>query len=201
MPQAAKLGADDFKFAGLCGREMHGNFQARNEVLLDAQYRNVERMADVLGMQSEQDGVIHRDNQRTYYHVVASRHIVRRIQTEVISVAIVDLVGMEPAKLAVRTGVAEIKGKLLGLNVNMQGIRSGRRDVDRGPRLRTDEGESQNLDTDHKDRSDDHSLRPAGEYFDFSRRVFVELIVDCRAGSGYVRRHPPGMPHEKRHRN
>src|ERR1700735_469413 len=100
MPQAAKLGADDFKFAGLCGREMHGNFQARNEVLLDAQYRNVERMADVLGMQSEKVEGIHGAHQRPNSPADASRHIVRRIQTEVISVAIVDLVGMEPAKLA-----------------------------------------------------------------------------------------------------
>src|ERR1700689_1398198 len=95
--------------------------------------------------------MIHRHHERPPPPVGASRHIVCGIQSEVVAVAIVNLIGMEPAKLAVRTGVTEIKGKLLGLNVNMQGIHSGRRDVDRSPSFRAEESESQDLDTNHND--------------------------------------------------
>ena len=123
-----------------------GIIQARDEVLLNPKNRHVERMPDILRVQREQDWVVHRHDQRAHYDVVASRHIVLRIQTKVISVRFIYHFGMEGTKLAVRTRIAEPKGKLFGLYVNVQGIGSGWHIVNRSPSLRAQKGESQNLD-------------------------------------------------------
>ena len=47
MAPAAKLGADQLKFAGRVGVEPDRNRQARNGVLLDSQVRQIERMDHV----------------------------------------------------------------------------------------------------------------------------------------------------------
>ena len=122
MAQAAELSADDFKFAGLRGGEMQRDVEARHEILLDAQLADVEGVADVLGMQSELDGTIDRDGQRADDDVVAGSDVIGWVEAKVVAAAVVNFIGMQAAELAVGAGIAEIKGKLFGLNVDVERV-------------------------------------------------------------------------------
>src|SRR5437867_7340265 len=53
MAQSAKLGANDLVSAGLGGHKVDGDFQARDQVLLQAQLADEKRMRDVLRAQNE----------------------------------------------------------------------------------------------------------------------------------------------------
>src|ERR1700723_238373 len=207
VAQSAELSADDFEFTRLGGGEVDGNVEPRHEVLLHAKFAHEKGMAHILGMQHQQDGFVHRDGQRTDHDIVAGRHIVRGVQSKVISAAVVNLIRVDAAEYAVGTGVTEIEGELLGLDVNFQRVRIGWRDVDRTPSFRAHEGQRKNFESDQNNRECDQRSRTAGKDFNFpaARSVarspheyrqkdlagkkknagpdhgFVELVVYCRA--------------------
>ena len=119
VPQPAELRAHDLVLPDLRRGEMKRDDQARNEVLLDAELADEERVSDILGVQREQDRLVHRDRRASADDdVVARRGVVGRIEAEVIAVAIVDLVRMKRAEFPVRPGIAEIEGELLRLHVD-----------------------------------------------------------------------------------
>src|SRR5208282_163722 len=96
----------------------------------------------------------------------ARGNVVRGIESKIVPIAVADLFGMESPELSVGTCVTEVERELLGLDVNMERIRFRRRKVHSRPDLRANEGESENLDSDHEDHCDDEEFRAAGERLD-----------------------------------
>ena len=66
----------------------------------------------------QQDGLVHRDRERAHDDVIARRHIIGRIESEVIPAAIIDLVRMKISEFPIRPGIAEIKRELLRLHIH-----------------------------------------------------------------------------------
>src|SRR5580658_1897142 len=143
MPEAAKLGADDFVLSDFCCREMNREIQARDEILLDTQFGDVEGMAHVLRMHEQVDLAIDGDGHLSGNDVVFGSLVVRGIEPEEICVSLADLVGVNWAEDSVRTGIAEIKGELTGLDLDRQRISSRRGEIDAGPRLYAEHTQSQ----------------------------------------------------------
>ena len=129
VAQAAQLCANDFVFADLRGSKVHWNIQAGDKVLLNAKDRHVKRMSHILGVQRQQYWMVHGDDERPDYDIIARCHVVLGIETKIISVGFIYQFGMEGAELAVRTRIAEPKRELFGLHVNMQRVGGRRRNV------------------------------------------------------------------------
>src|SRR5271170_4882721 len=145
MPQTTKLRADNLELSSLGGREMYRDVEPRNDVLLNAQFGNVEGMNHVLRVHGQQNGLVHRDGERTHHDIVASGNIIGRIEPVIIPVSIADLVWMDRSELAVGSRVTEPEGELFGLQINAQRIGIRRREINRGPHFRPDEGKRQYL--------------------------------------------------------
>src|SRR6516162_2418855 len=133
MAEAAQLGANDFVFADLRRGEVKGKVKPGNKVLLDAKLANVEGMTDVFRVQQKLHLAVHGHNQRAGHNIVASRDVIGRVEAEIVLIALVDLVGMDCAELPVGARVAEIKGKLLGLGLDLKRSGSRRSEIDAGP--------------------------------------------------------------------
>src|ERR1700675_793013 len=135
MPEAAKLGTDDFILADFRCCEMKGDVQAGDEILLDAQFRDIERVAHVFGVHEQVNLAVHRNGHLSGYDVVFGILVVCSVEAKEVCIAFTDLVGVQRAKLSIRTGVAEIKCELSSLDLNRDGIGCGRSEIDAGPRL------------------------------------------------------------------
>ena len=125
MPEAAKLGADDFVLADFGCREMNRDVQSGDEILLDAQFRDIERVAHILGMHEQVDLAVHGNRHLRGYDVVLGILIVRSIEAEEIRVGLADLVGVNWAELSIRAGIAEIKCELSRLHLDGQRFAAG----------------------------------------------------------------------------
>src|SRR5215469_15165485 len=125
MAEAAQLRANDFVFADLRRGEVKGKVEPGNEVLLDAKLANVEGMTDVFGVHQKLHLAVHGHNQLAGHNVVPSRYVIGRIEAEIVLIALVYLVGMDCAELPVGARVAEVKGKLLGLGLDLKGSGAG----------------------------------------------------------------------------
>ena len=148
MKTASRYRVYAFVFAGLGRREVQRDDDAGDEVLLQTQFADVEGMADVLGVQREQDGLVDGNGERADDDVVAGGDVVGRIEAEVVAVAVVDFIRVQRAELAVGAGVAEIEGELFGLNVDVHRARFRRSEIDRRPDFRPDERQRQDFDAD-----------------------------------------------------
>src|SRR5271170_3255417 len=120
MTQPAELRAQNLKMSRLRGCEMKGEVQPRHKVLLNPEFANIEGMADVLRMHQEMNLSIYWNGELRRDDVIASFHIVSGIQTEIVLISFVNLVGMKRPKLSVRTRVSKIKSKLSGLCLNLE---------------------------------------------------------------------------------
>src|SRR2546430_15299913 len=120
MPQSAELGTHDLVLARLGRREVERNGKTWNEVLLDPQLRHIKRVPHVLSSQRQCHGPVHRDRQGGDYDIVARRHVVLRIQPEIVLAGLVNQFGMRRAELPVRSGIPEIEGELFGLHVDLR---------------------------------------------------------------------------------
>src|SRR5208282_3739891 len=125
------------------------------EILLDAQLWHIERVANILGVHQQVDFLVHRDRHFRRHDIVFCVLIVRRVDTEEISISFVDLIGMNGAKLAIRAGIAKIESKLSRLHLNRYGIGGWRSEVYAGPRLHAEHTQSQALST-YQQKGRDH---------------------------------------------
>src|ERR1700751_1354321 len=112
-------------------------------------------MPDVLGMHHEIDFFTHRNHQFTGRDVIAGWYVVLRIKTEEVRVTFINFVGMDLPEFAVRTGIAEIEGKLSGLSLHLQRIGRCGFEIHCAPCLRSRQSESENFRT-HEQKSNDH---------------------------------------------
>src|SRR5229473_7284427 len=154
MSEAAKLGADDFVPADFRRREMNRNVQARDEILLYAQFRNVERVSYVLRVHEQMDLAVHRNSHLSGDDVVFRILVVRSIETKEICVGFADFVGMKRPEGSVRPGIAEIKCELSGLDLNWHRIGRRRSEIDAGPRLGSKHAQSQGFRAYQQKRGD-----------------------------------------------
>src|ERR1700730_593007 len=138
---------------------MNGKVEPRHKILLDAQLPNVERVVYILGMHEQQDFAVHWNGHLARNDVVPRFHVVRRIQSKIVSIGLVNLIGMKCAKLSVRPGIPEIESKLARLSLNWQGRRLRRRKVDVGPCLLTQCAERQNFCANQNESGGHHQLR------------------------------------------
>src|SRR5216684_4772305 len=163
VPEATKLRADDFVPADFRCREMNRDVQSGDEILLDAQFGNIERVSYILRMHEQVDLAVHWDGQFSGYDIVFGILVVRSIEAKEIRVSFTDLVGVKRAEPAIRTGVAEIKCKLSSLDLNRHRIGRGRSEIDAGPRLCAKNAQGQSLRTYQQEGGDHQSHGATGE--------------------------------------
>src|SRR5215472_2842197 len=158
MAEAAQLGANDFVFADFCRGEVKGKVEPGNEVLLDAKLANVEGMTDVFGVHQKLHLAVHGHNQLAG-HNVASRYVIGRIEAEIVLIALVYLVGMDCAELPVGARVAEVKGKLLGLGLDLKGSGSRRGEINVGPGFLAHDAKRQDFRAHENESGNDQNPR------------------------------------------
>src|SRR5208282_298032 len=125
MTKPAELRAKNLETPGLSGCEVKREIQPRHKVLLNPQFADIEGMADVFGMHQEMNLSIYWNRELGGDDIVASLHVVRRIQAEIVLISFIDFVGMKRPKLSVRARVPKIKSKLPRLRLNLQCVRLG----------------------------------------------------------------------------
>src|ERR1700676_475132 len=124
---------------------MHGKIEAWHEVLMDAQRRDVKRMANVLGVHEEMNLLIYRNGQLGSDDVVPGFHVMLGIEAKQILSGLADHLGMNWTKLSILTRITKIKCKLPGLNLDGHGVGRGWREVHPGPSLGSERAQSQNF--------------------------------------------------------
>src|SRR5437870_10770628 len=85
-------------------------------------------------------------------NVVLGVWIVVWIESEQVLCALIDQIGMDRAKPAVRPRITEVKGKLPCLCLYLQSIRPGGREIDAGPCLGAKDAQRHSFQTDQEDR-------------------------------------------------
>src|SRR5271154_2006088 len=133
MTKSAELRAQDFEMPRLRGCEMEREIQPWHKILLNPEFANIKGVSNVFCMHQEMnfsidwDGHLRRDN------VIASFHVICRIEPEVVLISFVNFVGMKRTKLSVRSRIPKIKSKLPRLGLNLQRVRFRRRKIHFGP--------------------------------------------------------------------
>src|SRR4029453_7899584 len=112
VAKPAKLRAHDLVLSGRRCSEMHRQIQARNKILLYAQFAYVKGMSNILGVHQKQHFAIHGNCEFASNDVISRFHVVGRIKTKEVGISFIDLVRMQSTKLSVRARIAEVKGKL-----------------------------------------------------------------------------------------
>src|ERR1700736_4837913 len=95
---------------------------------------------------------VHRNGHLSGYDVVFGILVVSRIIPKDVGLGLVDLVGVKWPKVSVRTGIAEIKGKLSRLHLDWHGIGRGRSEIDTRPSLRSEHTQRQHLSAQQQER-------------------------------------------------
>src|SRR6266446_317409 len=163
MPEAAKLGTNDFVPADFRRGEMNRDVQSRNEILLDSQFGDVEGVPYILRVHQQVDLAVHRDCQLSAYDIVLGVLVVCGIKTIKVRVGFADQVRMKRAERAIRTGVAEIKCELSCLDLNRHRIRRRRSEIDAGPSLGPEHAQSQSFCPYQQEGGSHHPRSAAGE--------------------------------------
>ena len=91
--------------------------------LLDAQFRDIKRVAYVFGVHEQMDLPVHGNGHLCGYDIVLGILVVCGIQAIEVRVGLADLIRVQGAEGAIRTGIAEIKCKLSCLRLNLHRIR------------------------------------------------------------------------------
>src|ERR1700722_2649836 len=133
VTEAAKLSTDDLVLANFGSREMYGKIQARNEILLHAQFGNIEGVSDILRVHQQMDFTVHGNGHLCGYDVIFGILIVSGIDTEEVCRGFINLVPVYRAELTVRTGIAKVKRKLSRLHLDRYRVRGGRSEIHTRP--------------------------------------------------------------------
>ena len=99
---------------------MDGDFQARDQVLLQAQLADEKRMRDVLRAQNELDLAVDGHGQSRGDNVVLGVRIVRAVEPQEVADAVVHLLGVGGAEPVVRTRITEVPVKLLAPDLDLR---------------------------------------------------------------------------------
>ena len=118
MPEATKLGTDDFVLADFCCGEMKRDVQAGDEILLDAQFGDIEGVSHVLRMHQQMDLAVHRNGHLSGHDIIFGILIVGGVEAKEVRVGLTDLVGVQRAERSVGAGIAEIKCELSRLHLD-----------------------------------------------------------------------------------
>src|SRR2546430_10878693 len=86
-----------------------------------------------------------------------------QIETEQILGCLADHLGMNRAKLSIRTGVAKIEGELSSLDLNRHSVSRGRSEINVSPSLDSEHSQRQNFRPHQEEGCPNHSLGPTGE--------------------------------------
>src|SRR5437868_12712361 len=101
---------------------MKRKIQSGHKILLNAQLAHVERMSKILRVHKQADLAVCGNRKLCGHNVNLGIRIMIDIQTIKILVGLVNLLRMERAELSIRSGVAEVKGKLPGLHLRRKSI-------------------------------------------------------------------------------
>src|SRR2546428_14138974 len=151
MPQSAELGAGEFVLPGNCGVEVHVDGQPGHRVWLQTQLANIKAVRDVLRADQQLDFLARRNIRHGRYDVIF-RSCSARIQSQRISAGGANQFRPGRAEFAVRAGMAEIPGKLLAGDLQLQRPRRGPLEVCFGPGVLAIKSQA--------DEHDDGSQRP-----------------------------------------
>src|ERR1039458_8652323 len=160
VSQATKLSADNFVLADLGGREVQGNIQPGNKILLHPQLPYKERVPKVFRMHEQMDFLVHRNCHLGGDDVVFGIRIMVEVETKVILRALINEFRVQRSERAIRTGVAEIEGELPGLDLDRHGVGRGWDEIYVGPCLHPEDSEGQDLQA-HDQESSNHQTRGA----------------------------------------
>src|SRR5260370_38878530 len=112
MPQATKLGAHNFVAADLCCREVKGNIQPGNKILLYPQLPHEKGVANILGVHEQMDFLIHRNGHLGGDDIVSRLNIVFLVAAEEFLPTLLDPLPVKQAKPSHLTLVAENENQL-----------------------------------------------------------------------------------------
>jgi hypothetical protein len=124
---------------------MQSEIETGYEILLQTQLPDVERVAHILGVHDQVDFAVDRNDELGRLNIIAGRHIVFRIESEEVGVALVNLFRMERAEFPVRPRVVKVERKLSSLHLNRQSVGRSRLKVDLGPSLRAQGAHARSL--------------------------------------------------------
>src|SRR5882762_6458914 len=145
MPEAAKLGTNNFVPADLRCRKVQRNIQSRNKILLHTQLPHKKGMSNIFGMHEQMDFLVYGNRHLSRYDVVPGLWVVLQIQAEKVLRPLIDQLRMDRSEVSVRPRIAKIKGKLSGLHLYGHGVRGGRREIYVGPCLHSEHSEGHHL--------------------------------------------------------
>ena len=201
---------------------MKRNIQSRDEILLDAQFGDVERMPHVLRMHQQVDLAVDRNRHLGSDDVVFGILVIGSVETKEVRVGLTDLVRVNWAEGSVGARVAEIECELSSLNLYGQRVGGGRSEIDAGPRLCPEYAQSQTFCAHQQEGGDHQSRSAAGETLDLvgglgsgklpdkeskeelrgqERNARLdhgigELLIDQMTVGGNVGRHRPHVHHD-----
>src|ERR1700735_3283112 len=142
MPEAAKLGADNFVPSDFGGGKVHVHIKAGHKVLLDAQLGNIEGVPHILGVHQEMNFAIDGNSHFGCNNVVLRIGVVSGVEAEEVGIGLADLVSVDGAEGAIGSGIAEVKGELSGLRLDGDGVGRGWGGIDAAPGLGAENSES-----------------------------------------------------------
>src|SRR5208283_3121729 len=158
MSKSAQLSTHNFEPSRLGRREVERNVQPGDEVLLHAQLPHIEGVANIFGVQCEQNWLVHRDGELGGDDVVFGIWITVRIKTKEVLISLINELGMKGSEFAIRPGITKIVGELPGLHIDVHSAWIGRLEIDSTPSLGTDGGESQDFGADNRKGENDEGL-------------------------------------------
>jgi hypothetical protein len=115
-------------------------------------------------MHQQMDFVVYRNCHFRGHNVVFRVLVVGQIKAKKVRIRLADQRGMERAKLPVRTGIAEVKRKLPGLNLNRHGVSSRGCEIYTRPGPGTKYSKGQDFSA-HQKKSRDHQALGAARKF------------------------------------
>src|ERR1700688_979143 len=147
VSETTQLRAYNFVLTDFRGGEMHGKIQAGHEVLMNAQRRHIEGMANVLGVHEEMNLLIYGNGQLRSDDVISGFHVMLGIEAKQILGGLTDHLGMNWPELSILTWITKIKCKFPGLNLNRHGVGRRRGKINPGPSLGSECAQRENLNT------------------------------------------------------
>src|SRR5438552_3219776 len=106
---------------------------------------------------------VRRNGHFSSYDVIFSIGVVVQIESEHILGRLADHLGVNRAKLPIRTGVAKIEGELSSLDLNRHGVSRGGSEIDVSPSLDSKHAQRQNFRPHQEEGCPNHSLGATGE--------------------------------------
>src|ERR1700674_2909010 len=178
MPQATKLGADNFVPAGLGRGEVQRNIQPGNKILLHPQLPHKKRMPNILRMHEQMNFLVHGNSHLSGHNVVFGIRIICGIEAKEILRSFIDEFRVKGAELSIRTGITEVERELSGLDLDGHGVSRRSGEIYVRPCLHAEDSEGHDFCANEQKGSNDQSLGAAGKTFNLCIRARVGELPD-----------------------